>query len=122
MRGGPGAILRTLYQCLDVIEVRCAPLAGGLTSGMGIIVISLWFWREAARVADGAGAAYPNLAIDSIRLAAVAGICGAQVILLTSVVGRIHRPTVFDELFKRVAVLVAVIALAAAVAFALLAQ
>ena len=122
MRGGLGGILRTFYQCLDVIELRYAPLAGGLASGMGVIVICLWFWREAAGVAYAAGAAHPKLAIYAIRLAAVAGIIGAQVLLLNLVVARIYRPTDFDELFKRAAGLVVVISLAAAVAFALLAK
>jgi hypothetical protein len=116
------AILLTGYRSLAKLQTRFAPLAGGLTSGVGIIVISLWFWREAAVVADEAGAAHPRLAIYSIRFAAVAGITISQVLLLNFVVGRMYRPTVFDEVIKRAAGLIFAVSLAAAVAFALLAK
>ena len=98
------------------------PLAGGLASGMGTVVISLWFWREAAGVADEAGAAHPNLGIYSVRLAAVAGLAAAQMLLLTFVVGRIYRPTVFDEVIKGGAAFILAVSLVAAVAFAFLAK
>jgi len=97
-------------------------MAGGLASGMGTIVICLWFWREAGVVAGEAGAAHSNFGIVSVRLAAVAGISLAQTLLLTFVVGRIYRPTDFDEVIKRGAALVFAASMAAAVAFALLAK
>ncbi len=78
--------------------------------------------REAARVADGTGATHSNLAVYSVRLAAVAGIAAAQVLLLNFIVGRIYRPTVFDEVLRRAAGLICVVSMAAAIAFALLAK
>jgi hypothetical protein len=99
-----------------------ASLVGALLCGIGIIVIGLWFWREAARVADGTGATHPNQAVYSVRLIAVAGIAAAQVVLLHFVVGRIYRPSGLDDLLKRTAGLICVVSLAAAIAFALLAK
>ena len=122
MRGRPDPILRTLYRLLDVLQIQGAPFAGALISGIGIIVIGLWFWREAAVVAYGTGASHPNLAIYSVRCSAVAGIAAAQAVLLTVVVGRMYRPTVFDELLRRVAGLICAVSLAAAVTLALLAK
>jgi hypothetical protein len=122
MKGRPHAILRTLHHLLDVLQMCGAPLAGALACGMGIILISLWFWREAVRVADGTGATHPNLAVYSVRLAAIAGIAAAQILLLHFVVGRIYRPTVFDYVLKCAAGLICAVSLAAAVAFVLLAK
>lgn len=122
MRGRPDPVLRTLYWLADVLPMRRAPVVGGSVSGMGIIVISLWFWREAARVADGTGATHPSLAVYSVRLAAVAGIAGAQIVLLNFVVDRIYRPTAFDDFLKRGLGLICAVSLAAAAAFAFLAK
>ena len=99
-----------------------APVAGASVSGIGIVVISLWFWREAARVADGTGATHPRLAVDSVRFIAVAGIAAAQVVLFTCVVNRIYRPTIFDDVLKRALGLICAVSLAAAAVLAMLAK
>ena len=49
---------------------------------------------------------HTNLAVYSVRFAAVAGIAAGQVILITFVIGRIYRPTALDSVLNRAAGLI----------------
>ena len=98
-----------------------AAWVGGVAA-VGLVVLALWAWQNAAEVAQRWGATRPYAAKLAVRSAAVAVAAAAQVVLLTGVIGRLYPRQVFDDVLRLCAALVAAVALVGAVALALAAR
>lgn len=96
-------------------------LIGGFIGGVGLIVLSLWYWSTARSVAADATSHHPALVAWAVRLAATAGLAAAQFLFLTFVVSRFFRPDRFDLALRVTAAVVFSVSLAGAFALALLA-
>jgi hypothetical protein len=101
---------------------RYDSLVGGLIGGVGLVVLSMWYWSSAPSLAAEASLSRRGLLIWAVRLAAAAGVSAAQFLLLTFVVSRAFRPNRFDLVLRFAAGVLFCVALAGAVAFALLAR
>lgn len=84
----------------------------GLIVAVALLVAALWGWGQAARIADNAHR--PELAIWAVRSAATAAAAGAQVLVLTFVVGAVFRRRSSDELLRVGAASICTLALVAA--------
>jgi hypothetical protein len=80
------------------------------------VVAGLWAWQQAPDLVLDWGAGRPEVAQWAVRSAAVAAIAGAQIILMSWLIGRIYRRGTFDSVMTFAAT--AVLALAAVSAIA----
>lgn len=100
---------------------RYDSVIGGLIGGVGLVVLSLWYWASAPSFAADSMAAQRGLIVWAVRLAASAGVAAAQILLMTYVVPRVFYASRFDLLLRVAASVVFSMCLAGAVALALLA-
>ena len=100
------------------------PVSAGVVFGslvtVALMVAALYAWRHAAELAGDWGASRPYVAALAVRSGAIAMAAGAQVVLLTLVVGRLFaRRQLVDEVLRLAAGLVAALALVSAIALGL---
>ena len=92
-------------------------MVGGIVSIM-LVVAALWAWGHAPQLADNAHR--PEVLAWAVRCAAVALLTGAQVVLMTMILGAIYpRRALLDDVMRLTAALVCTLAVASAIALAL---
>jgi hypothetical protein len=78
---------------MRVVSILFSSLLAG-----GMVVAAIWGWQEAQDlVLDHWNAGRPELAEWAVRSVAIAVVALAQIILLTSVAGRIYRRRTLDS-------------------------
>jgi hypothetical protein len=92
-----------------IVLLSAAILAGAMVVG------GLWAWHSAADLTLDWDVAHPDLIVWAVRSAAVAGVAGAQVILLAVVGGRLYGRSAFDMALTGTAVAVFALASVGAV-------
>lgn len=80
------------------------------------MVTALWAWQNAGRVVSDWDPAKPSVALWAVRSGAVALAAGAQVLLMTFVVGALYGRDLFGDVLRFCAALICTIALVSAVA------
>jgi hypothetical protein len=99
--------------------LRMTQIMGSLVA-LALLLGALWGWGQAARIADNAHS--PQIALWAVRSAAVAAVAGAQVLVLSCIVGAVYRRGRMDELFRLVAGAVCTVALIGAIALVVAAR
>jgi hypothetical protein len=89
---------------------------GGI-GAVALVVAALWARGHAPQLADNAHR--PEVAMWAARCAAVSMATGAQVMLLTVVIGAMYRRRFSDDVMRLTAALACTLALVSAVALAL---
>jgi hypothetical protein len=89
---------------------------GGVIA-MALLMAGLWGWGEAGRIAEYADR--PQVAVWAVRSASLAALAGAQVLVITCIVGAMYRRRPVDEMLRLVAGLACTLALVSAIALAL---
>jgi hypothetical protein len=89
----------------------------GTAGAMALMLAALWAWNNADAL--GRGAERPQVLAWAVRSAAIALTAGAQVMILTWLVGALYRRDLFGDVLRLSAALVCSIALVSAVALAL---
>jgi hypothetical protein len=92
----------------------------GLIVAIALVVAALWSWGQAEWIAENARR--PDLAIWAARSAAISAAAGAQVLVLTFVVGALFRRRMADEVAVLVSGAVCTIALVGAIALSLVSR
>ena len=91
----------------------------GAVVTVALMIVALYGWRHAAAIAGDWGASRPYVAAWGVRSGAIALAAGAQVVLLTLVVGRLFPRQLVDEVLRLAAGLVGTVALVSAIALGL---
>lgn len=92
---------------------------GGLVTVV-LMVLCLWGWQHASELSREAG--QPYVAKWAVRSAAIAVGAVAQVVLLTSVIGRLYQRQLLDDVLRLSVGVVLAVSLVSALALAVAAR
>jgi hypothetical protein len=97
--------------------MRTASMLLGAILGIMLMVAAMWGWNRAAWL--GQEATRPEVIAWAVRSGAIALAAGAQVLMLSVVVGGLYRRDMFSDTVRLSAALVCSVALVSATALAL---
>jgi hypothetical protein len=97
--------------------MRATSIAFSALLASGMVVVAIWGWQEAQNlVLDHWNATRPELAEWAVRSTAIAIVALAQIILLTSVAGRIYQRRTLDSVLTLTAAVTCALASVGAIA------